>query len=219
MGVFSFLFKKQKIVEELIFTYLDNLRATEQSFYNALEAYFEKGERSEEFDRLTEKTHEGESKSDDIRLEIETIMYEKALIPESREDILGLLENIDTIPNCCQRILYMIQTQNLVIPSFVYPDIRELINISMESFRLVREEVKLLFKEPEKLKGLSVSIDRKESTCDQIERRIISRLFDSDLEPIKKILLKELILEIGDLTDYADRVSRRINIIGIKRRV
>ena len=219
MGIFSFLFKKQKMIETLIYTYLDNISLAEDNFLKAFDVYFEKGKCSKEFDLLTAKTHKAESNSEDIRLEIETLMYAKALIPESREDILELLESIDMIPNCCQRILYMIQTQNLIIPSFIYTDMKELIKISLESCLLVRGEVKALFEELKKLQKLTIAIDQNESKCDQIERRLISRLFNSDLDTYQKILIKELILEMGDITDRTNRVSRQINIISIKRRV
>lgn len=44
------------------------------------------------------QTHKFESKADDIREEIEALMLGKALIPESRRDIIGLLESINDIP-------------------------------------------------------------------------------------------------------------------------
>jgi predicted phosphate transport protein (TIGR00153 family) len=185
MGIFSFLFKKQKMIETLIYTYLDNISLAEDNFLKAFDVYFEKGKCSK----------------------------------ESREDILELLESIDMIPNCCQRILYMIQTQNLIIPSFLYPDMKELIEISLESCLLMRGEVKALFEELKKLQKLTIAIDQNESRCDQIERGLISRLFNSDLDTYQKILIKELILEMGDITDRTNRVSRQINIISIKRRV
>jgi len=219
MAIFSFLFRKQKMVEDLIYTYLDNIGLAEANFLKAFDIYFDKGRRSREFDLLTAETHKAESRSDDIRVEIGTLMYAKVLIPESREDILELLEAIDMIPNCCQRILYVIQTQNLVVPPFLYPDIKELIKISLESCHLVRQEVDALFREPELLQKLSIAIDINESACDQLERRLITQLFNSELDTYQKILIKELILEMGDITDRTNRISRRINIMSIKRRV
>jgi len=76
-----------------------------------------------------------------------------------------------------------------------------------------------LFREPELLQKLSNDIDINESSCDQLERRLITQLFNSELDTYQKILIKELILEMGDITDRTNRVSRQINIISIKRRV
>jgi uncharacterized protein Yka (UPF0111/DUF47 family) len=63
------------------------------------------------------------------------------------------------------------------------------------------------------------AIDHKESHCDHIIQRILSDRFDSDVEPFQKILLKEWIVGLGDISDPADRVSKRVNIISMKRTV
>ena len=40
-----------------------------------------------------------------------------------------------------------------------------------------------------------------------------------DMDPIQKMQLKELVGKIGEISDQADRVSRSVYIINIKRRV
>jgi predicted phosphate transport protein (TIGR00153 family) len=160
-----------------------------------------------------------ESKADDIRYEIETMMYAKALIPESRGDILGLLEAIDQIPGLFELILNMIQTQRLSIPDFLVVDFKELIRVSLECCDLLIKEVGTLFRKSEDIRSLVSTIDNNESYCDHIERGIITKIFDSDIDPFLKIQLKEMIIQIGEISDQADRVSRRIYIVSIKRRV
>lgn len=63
------------------------------------------------------------------------------------------------------------------------------------------------------------TIDQNESHCDHIERRIITRLFESELEPYIKIELKEMVIVLGEISDQADRVSKRVNIMAMKRQV
>jgi uncharacterized protein Yka (UPF0111/DUF47 family) len=45
------------------------------------------------------------------------------------------------------------------------------------------------------------------------------KVFDSELEMVHKLQLKELIVAMGEISDQADRVSRRVNILTLKRRV
>ena len=198
--------------------YLDELKLTKEHFLQALNSYFDKG-LCEEFDFLLNQTHKAESEADDVRYEIETLMYSKALIPESRGDILGLLEALDRIPGLFQLLLYMIQNQKLKIPDFLVQDIRELTTVTLACCDLLCKEVEALFKKTEDIKALVQSIDTNESRCDHIERQIISKIFDSDLDPFEKLQLKEVVIAMGDISDQADRVSRRIYIISIKRRV
>ena len=211
-------FKKQQQIESLIYSYLDNLKITEKRFTEALNTCLKEGV-SGDFDFLTEQTHKFESKADDIREEIKALMYGKALIPESRGDIMGLLESIDEIPRILEGLLYMIETQKLVTPGFIVSDIKELIGISLESCDLLFKQVEALFKKSEELKALVSRIDHNESHCDHIERRIITKIFDSDIDPFQKLQLKEMIIYMGEISDQADRVSKRVNIISMKRHV
>lgn len=216
--MFRFLFKKEQQVQQLIYQYLDNLKMAQDNFLKAMNVYFQKG-CCKDFDFLIEQTHKVESKADDTRYEIETVMYAKALIPESRGDILGLLEAVDRIPGLFELILYMIQTQRLRTPDFLVLDIRELIRVSLECCDLLIKEVEVLFKKSGDIRSLVSDIDNNESLCDHIERRIITRIFDSDVDPFQKLQLKEMVIQLGEISDQADRVSRRVYIISTKRRV
>lgn len=211
-------FKKQLQIESLIYDYLDNLKMSVQHFSEALNACLKDGV-SSDFDFLTKQTHKFESKADDIREEIKALMYGKALIPESRGDIMGLLESMDQIPRILELILHMIETQKLAIPDFIVLDIKELIKISLDSCDLLLKQVSSLFKKNEDLGNLVTTVDHNESHCDHIERRIITKVFDSDIDPFQKLQLKDLIIHMGEISDQADRVSKRINIISMKRRV
>ncbi len=216
--MFRFLFKKEQQVEQLIYQYLDSLKMAQDNFLKAMNVYFQKGF-CDDFDFLIEQTHKMESKADDIRYEIETMMYAKALIPESRGDVLGLLEAVDQIPGLFELILYMTQTQRLRIPDFLVLDIKELIRVSLECCDLLIKEVEALFKKSGDIRSLVSNIDNNESQCDHIERRIITRIFDADLDPFQKLQLKEMVIQLGEISDQADRVSRRVYIISTKRRV
>ncbi len=132
---------------------------------------------------------------------------------------MGLLEAIDKIPGLFELILYMIQTQRLSTPDFLVVDFKELIRVSLECCDLLIKEVGTLFRKSEDIRSLVSTIDKNESYCDHIERGIITKIFDSDIDPFLKVQLKEMIIQIGEISDQADRVSRRIYIISIKRRV
>jgi predicted phosphate transport protein (TIGR00153 family) len=216
--VLNFFFKKQRLIESLLYRYLDTLRTTEKHFVEALDTCLNDGV-CQHFDFLIEQTHKFESKADDIREEINNAMYGKALIPESRADIMGLLELMDEVPRIFESLLYMIKTQKMIIPEFIVLDIKELIGVSLESCDVMFEQVQALFKRSEELRILVTKIDHNESYCDHIERRIITKIFDSELDPFQKLQLKDLIANMGEIADQADRISKRVHIISMKRRV
>ncbi len=214
----SFLFKKEQRVETLIFEYLDTVENTQSNFLKAFNSCID-NPFCENFEYFIERTHKFESKADDIREEVKAVMYSKALIPDARGDLMGLLEAIDVVPRLYERILYIIQTQKLEIPSFLMPDIKELVRLSLECADLMRRQAVALLKKNESIRDLMSVIDANESHCDRIERRIIMKLFESETDPFLKLQLKELTVQIGEISDQTDRVSKRINIINMKRRV
>jgi predicted phosphate transport protein (TIGR00153 family) len=217
-GLFRFLFKKENQVESLLYDYLEAYKMARENFREAFQCAIETPQ-CEAFEFLIGQTHKYESKADDIREEIKALMYSKALIPESRGDLMGLLESIDEIPRIFEKILSTIQTQKLILPDFIIPDIQELVRISLECCDLLTRQVDSLIKRAETILSLLNAIDTHESHCDHLERMMISKVFSEGIDPFQKLQLKELIVQIGGISDLADRASRRINIINLKRRV
>jgi predicted phosphate transport protein (TIGR00153 family) len=214
----GFLFKKERQLESLIYSYLENLGKIQNHFVKAMNICLKEGV-SDDFCFLMDQTHKFESRADDLRDETNELMYSRALIPESREDIMALLERVDEIPRSFEQILNMIRTQKLSFPEFLILDIQELIRVSIESCDLMAKQIDVLIKKKEGVRVLMSTIDQNESHCDHIERRIIVKLFESYLEPFLKLQLKELVIVLGEISDQADRVSKRVNIMTMKRRV
>ena len=213
------LFKKQYQVQVLIMEYLEALKMTQENFALAFETWLTGDEAYGDFAFLSEETHRFESQADDVREQIKTLMYAKILLPESRGDIMRLLDGMDHVPRYMEIILHMVKTQMLVIPDFLVADIRELVSASLEACELMSLQVEDLFKRKGRIKELVSIIDLKESQCDKIERRLISAIFGSDLDGFQKLQLKELVIYLGEISDHVDVLSKQINIMNLKRRV
>jgi predicted phosphate transport protein (TIGR00153 family) len=211
-------FKKQHHLEILIYDYLKNLEQVQRHFAQGITLCLDKGF-CEDINFLVDQTHKFESRADDIREEINQLMYGKALIPESREDIMDLLEAIDEIPRYFEFVLSMIQLQRLKIPDFLAVDVKDILRISFESCELMIKQVDVMIQRKEGIRAFLAVIDENESHCDHIEHRMIAKIFDSDLDPFLKLQLKEMVSALGEISDQVDRVSKRINIITMKRRV
>jgi hypothetical protein len=214
----SVFFKKERKLESLIYNYLENLGMIQNHFVKAINICLKAGV-SDDFCFLMDQAHKFESRADDLRDEVNELMYRRALIPESREDIMALLEKVDEIPRSFEQILNMIRTQKLSFPEFLTLDIQELIRVSMESCDLMVKQIDVWIKKKEGIRVLMSTIDQNESHCDHIERRIITKIFETDIEPFLKLQLKEMVIVLGEISDQADRVSKRINIMTMKRRV
>ena len=217
--MFRFLFKKQKEVENLIGEFVRSVEIAQEMFLQSLETYLQTGRCSPTFEVLAAETHKAESRTDDILEKIVTLLHEKALVPDLRGDILRLLETTDEIPDQFDRILANICNQKVVLPEALNLDFRELLAVSLEACSFTLESVKSMLDRGERAAQLLFRTDQLESQGDQIEKRIIVRIFESDWDPLQKILLRDLTQRMGDIADSAVQVCRQVNLIVTKRRV
>lgn len=210
------IFGRKNNISRMVETYLQKVGKCISDFRSAITACLENGI-TQEFKVLIEKMHVSESLADDIRRELELTLYEKALIPESRGDILGLLESTDHVVTKAQSVLYQIETESLEIPEFLKEDISTLMHINADTFCHVMDAIRKLFEDIHSVRDLTREIDKEESASDRLERDIIRRIFSSDLDIGNKILLKELVIEIGEISDLSEVVGDRLNITAAKR--
>ncbi len=214
-----FLFKKQKRVEKLIEEYVCSLETAQEMFLQSMEDYLKTGRCSPTFEVLAAETHKAESRSDDIQEKIVNLLFEKALVPDLRGDLLNLLETTDEIPDQFDRILAGISNQKIVLPKSLEPDYRELLRLSMEACSFTTESVRSTLDRGDRAARLLSKTDQLESQGDAVEKRIIIRIFESDWDPLQKILLRDLTQRMGDIADSAVQACRQVNLIVTKRRV
>ncbi|NOZ01439.1 MAG: DUF47 domain-containing protein [Deltaproteobacteria bacterium] len=214
----SLFFKREKEVRQLIDEYFRVADETLDAFDAAFKSYLKDGI----CDKLREadgRIHASESRADDLRVEIEKMMYSHSLLPESRGDILGLLESFDKMPNLAETVTFMIVTQKIQVPPQFRPDFSRLLDCNMDAYHQVREAVDRLLANPDTVGAAVKPVDEKESESDRIERALITSIYDSDTDKSDRILLRELIERVGDISDNAERVAYRIEIIALKRRI
>ncbi len=210
------LWKKEKEIEQAVEEYLAETESCLASFDKAFEVYFAES-LSEKFEQLVEQTAKHESQSDDKRREIEVTMYGKALMPESRGDILGMLESIDLVPNKAESVLYQIWRQNMTLPAEYVEEVKKLVRVNRESLVLLCQAARMLFTDIGAVVPIVDQVSAKEGESDDVERALIKAIFDSSIDKADKILLKELVLEIGAISDRAENAGDRLRIIAIKR--
>lgn len=215
----AFFWRKQETVEKMMAQYFERCDKCFELFEKAFKTYVENGN-GQVFNAAVQKAHQAESAADDQRREIELTLYGKALLPESRGDLLGLLETFDKLPNMAETVLFVILCQRTVIPQDMIEQYSRLIEINLQAYYLARKAVDELLGNPRATLHTTKEVDEKESESDRLEREIISFIFDKpDLSPGMKMLLKEIVLLIGKISDRAEKVADRIGIVAIKRQI
>lgn len=123
------------------------------------------------------------------------------------------------MPNLAETVIFMCETQQISVPDVFTDRIVQLLDINIEAYTLVRETVDRLFDSPKSVGTAIGPVDAKESESDRLERSLTTEVFQSDLARGDMILLRELIQRIGDLSDSAENVARRMEIIALKKRI
>ena len=84
----------------------------------------------------------------------------------------------------------------------------------------ILELLTVLFHAPKKIPDLVRMIDMTESFSDSLENAAIKKIFASpEIENFSKLLLKELVLMFGNISDEAKKIADVVTIIHIKVRV
>ena len=209
---------KQKKVESQLAEYRRSVAFCLEGFHNAFEQYSRNGDRDAL--RSSFKTvHKAESLADDIRREIEVMMYSKAVFPESRGDILGLLEAVDKVPNNAEYAVQMMLSRRIVIPESLREGVLQLVGICHRCGDALLEAMGKLFEDFTQATVALGKIDELESEADHREESLVEQAFDGDLQWIEKLLLSELFKCIASVSDRAENAGDRIRIIVAKRRI
>ena len=211
------LWKKEKSIIDKIKAYLDQVDVCRDRFRIFIERVLHNPD-DEENQAILEEVHRSESKADDLRRSIELQLYERALIPESRGDVLGLIETIDVIPGLFQSLCYQFFLEKIVFPERFRERYLHLVDINIKAYNLVREAVLGLFFNKE-VKTQTDLVDAVESDSDHIERDLIRDIFNSKLDKADKILLKEIVINTGDISDQAETVKDRLALAIVKRKI
>lgn len=214
----AFFTSKQKKIELQLTQYNEQVSVCMDVFKKAIEQYCQSPARDSIKDSF-EQVHKAESTADDIRREIEVMMYTKALFPESRGDILGLLEAMDKVPNQAESVVRMIWNQHISIPDAISSEILQLVDVCCRCIDAMLDAAGKLFMDFTNAAVAVGKIDELESEADRLEALIIENLFSDEHISVNTLLLRDLVKHISTIADRAENVGDRIRITVAKRSV
>lgn len=211
-------FGKRKQIENQLNRYIELFSECSENFKLGMEFYLEGGI-SEKFNAQVDKTHAIESEMDDIRRATSYELYKKAILPDSRGDILYIFSVAEKLPDLLENILFSIQCELITIPEPLIPDLKLLLDSTNEALSLTGHSFKALFTHPELILTYASQIGDLESNCDRIGRRMVKSLFQLPYDNGKKVILKTLIRSIESISDRAETFSDTLVISSVKGKV
>lgn len=210
--------RKEKKVHHLMEHYMEAVLECMEAFQECLFVLLEDST-SKQAKEWVQTVDDAESRADELRDKIEFKLYKKALMPEARGDMLGLVESVDRIPNWAEEMVYDIHLQRVKFPEHLLEQFRQLVIMNVECFRLLSQAIDALFNDIDSVFELTKKVDEKESEIDRFERELIRKVFDIEERLSYHNLLHRMIRGICDISDKTENVGDRLTIITIKKLV
>ncbi len=207
---------REKQIQVKLEQYFDALGQIACRLREALVGYLDQDEQS--FTELLEAINALESRLDGIRRDIEMEIYGRRLLPDTRDDVLGLLEDIDKIPNRIQSVTRNLQLQNVDIPNLLKGELRQLSDQIIEAIQILIKISYAFISRPAEVRDLASQLSQLEHEADLVEERALTLVFDApDLELAHKLQLQGLIDRVGSICDLAEDVGDRLMVASLKR--
>lgn len=209
-------FGSQSRIQRELDEYLENLNAIALELRKAIGAYLDHD--MAEFSRVFALINELEHRLDRLRRSIETEIYGQRLLPDTRGDILGLLENLDKIPNRMQSTTREFKLQNPQIPQRLRQSLIELVDLDVQIVQVLVRTVQAFLNSPHNVKKDVKQLSDYEHEGDLIEQQAMALAFeDKSLELAHKMQLQHLIERLGSICDMAEDMGDRLMISSLKR--
>jgi len=178
------------------------------------------GGKSAQFEQNFQNISVLENRGDALRREIENQLYTETLIPESRGDVLALLENIDGITNQAKQILMELSVEVPVIPEQFKADYLILTEKSIKAVEEVIASTQAFLNEPLLIEHSLNKVYHWEHEADRHSEMLKRQVFrNPELELSHKFHLRYFALHIELLADKAEDVADRLSIYTIKRSI
>jgi predicted phosphate transport protein (TIGR00153 family) len=212
---FSFL-KKRFGIGRKMDDFLDKVSESGMLFQHGVDAYLKGNQQS--FAKKIEDIAAVEHVGDALRRDLEEQLYTQTLIPESRGDVMELLENMDGLLDRFKGALWRFEIEQPDIYPELHNDIRELATCVVESVEAMVRSARAFFKDIAAVADHLHKVSHWETQSDKVSTRIQSRVFrEKELRLSHRMQLRDFIRHVDKIADRAEDVSDKLRIYVIKR--
>ncbi len=212
------LFKKTKKLILKMDEYLDKVSESGLMFSDGVKMYL--SDKTEVFEDQVAKMKKLENHADKLRRSIEQQLYSETLIPESRGDVLALMETADNVINQAKATLLELSVESPLIPEKFHGDYLSLTEKAVCTVDEMTKALRAFFKNPTAVRDFTHKVYFYEKEADIAAEKLKRAVFeDTDLKLSEKIHLRYFALHIDTIADKAEDVADRLGIYTIKRSV
>ncbi len=208
-------FKKTAKLEFQIDAYLDLVVKGGLVFRQGIKCYLDS--QMDSFESYLTELRAIEAQADDLRRNIEMKLYSRTLIPESRGDVLGLLESCDKVLNHTTETLLEFSVE---IPKIDASLRQEFLDISDSSIACLEHTVgaiRAYFKNIDAVRDHVNKVQFFKKEANKTAEKIKRTVFRDDRQLSLKIHIRYFTFHIERIAEESEDVCDRLAIAAIKR--
>jgi predicted phosphate transport protein (TIGR00153 family) len=164
-----------------------------------------------------DQLQELENRGDQLRIGIETDLYTNMLIPESRGDVLHLLDALDDLTDGFETNFLNLTLEQPDIPETIKGDLKELTSTVVKCVEHTVLASRAFFRDLKAVRDHVHKIGFYESEADAVAIRIKRLVFGSDLPLDRKMHLRDWVDCIDRIADNSENAGDHLSIFAIKR--
>ena len=212
------IFGRTKQLEQEIDQFVDIVSEVGLVFKKIIPIYLNEGA-SERFEQMVKQVSDMESKADKITKEVERSLYEETLIPDSRSDVLRLLEHLDELIGMYQGNCYRFSIQKPNFPKEFHKDLISLTDTVVSCVESLCLTVRSFFKDIKTVRNNAHKVTFYEKESDKQFSALARKIFATTLPLDQKIQLQYFVERIDRICDQAEDIADEIQIYAIKRNI
>ena len=215
------LFAKTRELDKKINEFLNNISEAAILYAKHIAFYIDSGAAaSDEFDHKIREVSGYEARNDYLRREIEVRLYMKTLIPESRSDVMKLLEGLDKILNKFEENLIEFSIERPEIPEHAAGLLKELAENTSRTVETIILSSRAFFMNVTAVNDHIHKVMFFKRQGDQICYRLKRKIFADESLPLShKNQLREFADTIAGIAEWAEDVGDALAIYAIKQMV
>ena len=203
-------------IEKQIEDFLNKVSRSGLIFRQGCEYYL--NGKMDDFFRKLEEITACEHAGDDLRRTINEYLYTKTLIPESRGDVMELLENMDSLLDRFKGALWRFDIEKPVLCEEFHDDFRQLVNSVIEANEAIVSSCRAFFTDIASVASHLHKVSYWESESDKISSRLQSAIFaNKTLRLSHQMQQQDFARHLDKIADRAEDIADRLNIYSIKR--
>ena len=210
------ILKKKIGIEKQVDDFLNQISEAGLLFKTGVDIYL-KGKK-DAFLKKADEIAEVEHRGDALRRSIEEQLYLKTLIPESRGDVLDLLENMDALLDRFKGAIWRFEIERIEIDPKFHDEFKELVNYVVEASEAIVRSVRAFFKDTKAVADHLHKVSFWETEADKVSTRLQRKIFrQEEMRLSHRMQLREFVRHVDKIADRAEDVADKLNIFVIKR--